>query len=132
MFDGVWRLIKRKRTQTYDVSTSPQFRPLQMKNQLRETKETSELDLKISEFFFFVENWGLFSKSGVCFRKPEFEHRSLPFKNRSLKIGVCFRKSEFAIKNRRWFVLQNRCLNIGLSLKLRPRLWRIQAEVSSC
>lgn len=122
-----WRmgLIKRKRTQTDDVSTSPQFRPLQMKNQLRETKETSELDLKISEFFFSL-------KIGVCFLKVEFEHRSLPFKNQKLKIGVCFRKSEFAIKNRRWFVLQSRCLNIGLSLKLRPRLWRIQTEVSSC
>ena len=66
MFDGVWRLIKRKRPQTYDVSTSPKFRPLQMKKQLRTTKETSELDLKIGEFFL------LFLKIGVCFQKLEF------------------------------------------------------------
>ena len=76
MFDGVWRLIKRKRPQTYDVSTSPKFRPLQMKKQLRKTKETSELDFK---------NWNLFSKIGVCSLKMEFV-----FENQSLlsKIGV--------------------------------------------
>lgn len=88
MFDGVWRLIKRKRPQTYDVSTSPKFRPLQMKKQLLKTKETSELDLKIGEFFC-----QLFLKIGVCFQKLEFV-----FENRSLfsKSGVCFRKPEFA------------------------------------
>ena len=34
MFDGVWRLIKRKRPQTYDVSTSPKFRPIDYLPQL--------------------------------------------------------------------------------------------------
>lgn len=140
MVDGVWRLVKRKRPQTYDVSTSPKFRPLQMKKQLRKTKETSELDLNIGEFLccswkseFVFKNWNLLSKIGVCSLKMEsvFENRSL-----FSEIGVwtsefAFQKSEFAFKKSEAVCLRNRTLKIGVLLKLRPRLCAFFSHVGS-